>query len=193
MQDRGYRVLGIYLPNLSEKGYEQRSDRGFGRCTEAKMERKAPPWRPTGLRCRCVQGFSDSFSSAPFLKGGIHKRVAEPPNREGEGPCRSCYALAHPRILRKSTRSANWLEAAMLPQTGSQERASSSSVGKVYAPPRSLRNSVLIRRPLGGASTASEHRRYRWTRRSPRCRAQAENNRARTLQDHRSGLQGATR
>jgi hypothetical protein len=34
--------------------------------------------------------------------------------------------------------------------------------------------------------------RDRWTRRSSRSRAQAENNRARTLQDHRSGLQGAT-
>ena len=56
---------------------------------------------------------------------------------------------------RKSRRSANWLEAAMLPQTGSQEPASSSSVGKVYALPRSLRNLVVIRRPLGGASTAS--------------------------------------
>jgi hypothetical protein len=25
------------------------------------MERKAPPWRPTGLRRGCVGGFSDSF------------------------------------------------------------------------------------------------------------------------------------
>jgi transposase len=93
--------------------------------------------------------------SAPFLKDGIHRSVAEPPNGKGEGPCRSCYAPAYSTMPRKSRRSANWLEAAMLLATGWQEPASSSSVGKVYAPPRSLRNLVVIRRPLGGASTAS--------------------------------------
>src|SRR5215204_903071 len=64
-------------------------------------------------------------TTAPFLKGGIHKRVAKPPKAEGERLCRSCYALAHPTMPRRSTRSANWLEAAMLPATGSPEPASS--------------------------------------------------------------------
>src|SRR5215212_5246171 len=63
--------------------------------------------------------------TAPFLKGGIHKRVAKPPKVEGERLCRSCYALAHPTMPRRSTRSANWLEAAMLPATGLPEPASS--------------------------------------------------------------------
>jgi len=31
--------------------------------------------------------------SAPFLKGGIHKRVAKPPKAEGDRLCPSCYAL----------------------------------------------------------------------------------------------------
>jgi hypothetical protein len=36
-----FRELTFQKP--SEKGCEHCSDRGFGRCTEAKMERKAPP------------------------------------------------------------------------------------------------------------------------------------------------------
>ena len=37
------------LEKLSEKGYEQPSDRGFGRHTEGEMDRKAPLWRPARL------------------------------------------------------------------------------------------------------------------------------------------------
>jgi hypothetical protein len=32
----------VVLERLSEKGYEPRSERGFGRCREAKMGRKVP-------------------------------------------------------------------------------------------------------------------------------------------------------
>ncbi len=62
-------------------------------------------------------------SSAPFLKGGIHKRVAGPPTREGEENVPKllrtrCYAPARPKMPKKDERSANWLEAATLPATG---------------------------------------------------------------------------
>jgi hypothetical protein len=46
---------------LSEKGFEQRSDRGFGWYAQGEIDRKAPLWRPAGLRCERVRGFSDSF------------------------------------------------------------------------------------------------------------------------------------
>jgi hypothetical protein len=47
--------------NLSEKGYEQNSDRDFWAYTEAKMDRKVPFRRPVGLRRRRLRTFSDSF------------------------------------------------------------------------------------------------------------------------------------
>src|SRR5215207_8238289 len=46
------------------KGYEQRSDRGFGWFKEGEMDGKAPLWRPAGLRCKCLRGFSDSLGSS---------------------------------------------------------------------------------------------------------------------------------
>ena len=79
MQDRGYELPRIShrrssqnsFMKLSEKGYEQRSDRGFGWYTEGEIDRKAPLWRPEGLRCERVRGFSDSFrkpSEKPHLR-----------------------------------------------------------------------------------------------------------------------------
>ena len=50
-------------------------------------------------RQRVDEGLRDALrpgayvSSAPFLKGGIHKRVAKPPKAEGDRLCPSCYAL----------------------------------------------------------------------------------------------------
>jgi hypothetical protein len=49
------------LERLSEKGYDQRSEREFGWYTEGEMDRKAPLWRPAGLRCKRLRGFSDSL------------------------------------------------------------------------------------------------------------------------------------
>jgi hypothetical protein len=49
------------LENLSEKGCEQRSDRRFGRCTEAKMERKALSLAAHKVLLQATRGFSDSF------------------------------------------------------------------------------------------------------------------------------------
>jgi hypothetical protein len=46
------------------KGYEQRSERGFGRYTEAKRGRRATFRCPVRLRCRRVRAFSDSFSTS---------------------------------------------------------------------------------------------------------------------------------
>ena len=43
------------------KGYEQRFETRFGRYTGAAMDRKAPLWRPAGLRYKCVRDFSDSL------------------------------------------------------------------------------------------------------------------------------------
>ena len=43
------------------KGYEQQSERGFGRYTERKMDRKATPWRPLRLRWERLRDFSDSL------------------------------------------------------------------------------------------------------------------------------------
>src|SRR5215203_1581799 len=49
------------LERLSEKGYEQCSDRGFGWYTEGEMDLEDPLCRPAGLRYKCVRGFSDSL------------------------------------------------------------------------------------------------------------------------------------
>jgi hypothetical protein len=47
-----YRFSKPFLEKLSEKGYEQRSKRGFGWFTEGEMDRNAPLWLLAGLRCR---------------------------------------------------------------------------------------------------------------------------------------------
>ena len=39
------------------KGYEQQSERGFGRYTERIMDRKATPWRPVKLRWERLRDF----------------------------------------------------------------------------------------------------------------------------------------
>ena len=50
----GYACLGLFtnvLEKLSEKGYEQRSDRGFGPYTGAKRGREGASQQPVGLSC----------------------------------------------------------------------------------------------------------------------------------------------
>jgi hypothetical protein len=47
------------VEKLSEKEYEQRSERGFGWYTEDEMDRKAPLWRPAGLRCERVRRYQE--------------------------------------------------------------------------------------------------------------------------------------
>jgi hypothetical protein len=64
MLDRGYGLPRIHLLKLSEKGCEQRSDRGFGRCTEAKMERKALSLAAHKVLLQATRDFSDSFSTS---------------------------------------------------------------------------------------------------------------------------------
>ncbi len=49
------------LERLSEKGYEQRSERAFGGCTEAKMGQNTSSRRSLRLSCRWLPGFSDSL------------------------------------------------------------------------------------------------------------------------------------
>jgi hypothetical protein len=62
VRERSIRELPrTLLLKLSEKGYEQRSDRGSGRYTEAKTDRKIPFRWPVRLRCRPLRDFSDSF------------------------------------------------------------------------------------------------------------------------------------
>ncbi len=59
-----YRELRrIILLKLSEKGYEQRFDRGFGRCREAKMGRKVPFRWSVRLHRMLLRPFSDSLST----------------------------------------------------------------------------------------------------------------------------------
>src|SRR5215207_11422452 len=55
------------LPKLSEKGYEQHSERGFGRYKEGEMGQIVPSRRSIELHHRRVRGFSDSFSSTTLL------------------------------------------------------------------------------------------------------------------------------
>ena len=57
----GNRVSENTLCETVRKGYEQRSERGFGRYMEHKMDRKAPPWRPVRLRWERLRDFSDSL------------------------------------------------------------------------------------------------------------------------------------
>jgi hypothetical protein len=49
--DRGRALYTNVVEKLSEKGYEQRSDRGFGRYTEHEMGQKGTFRLPMGLRC----------------------------------------------------------------------------------------------------------------------------------------------
>jgi hypothetical protein len=61
---QGVGVVGTYentLPKSYEKGYKQHSDGEFGWCTDGEMDQNILLWRPTGLRCRLLQGFSDSL------------------------------------------------------------------------------------------------------------------------------------
>jgi hypothetical protein len=60
----GSSVSGNGCSETVRKGYEQRSERGFGRYTERKMDRKATPWRPLRLRWERLRDFSDSLSAA---------------------------------------------------------------------------------------------------------------------------------
>jgi hypothetical protein len=55
-------VSGNTSSETVRKGYEQQSERGFGRYTERKMDRKATPWRPLRLRWERPRDFSDSLS-----------------------------------------------------------------------------------------------------------------------------------
>jgi hypothetical protein len=45
------------------KGFEQRSEPGFGRYTGYEKGREAPSRGSAGLRSRRLRGFSDSFST----------------------------------------------------------------------------------------------------------------------------------
>lgn len=53
---------GMNLVKLSEKGYEQRSKRGFGRYTEGKLGQIRTFRRPVELNCKHLRDFSGSFS-----------------------------------------------------------------------------------------------------------------------------------
>jgi hypothetical protein len=63
--------------------------------------------------------------SAPFLKGGIDKHIAEPPTGERRRPCRSYSVLANLKIVKKNGRSTTSRAAATRRVTGSFVRASS--------------------------------------------------------------------
>jgi len=62
---------------LSEKGYEQRSERAFGGYTEAKKGQNISSRRSLKLPCRWLPGFSDSLFTLDFSHS---RRVA---NRVG--------------------------------------------------------------------------------------------------------------
>jgi hypothetical protein len=51
------------VKKLSEKGYEQRSKRGFRRCREAKMGLKVPLRCSVRLHRRLFRPFSDGFKA----------------------------------------------------------------------------------------------------------------------------------
>jgi hypothetical protein len=57
-------LLRIHLLRLSEKWYEQHSERGFGRRREAKMGRKAPLRCSVRLHRGLLRPFSDSLSTS---------------------------------------------------------------------------------------------------------------------------------
>ena len=65
---RAAQWLKSSVEKLSEKGYEQHSERGLGRYKDGEMGRKVPSRRSVGLRYRRVRGFSDSFN-AKFADG----------------------------------------------------------------------------------------------------------------------------
>ena len=52
------------LEKLSEKGFEQRSERRFGQSKEGEIGGEVPSRRSVGLRYRGIRGFSDGFSRA---------------------------------------------------------------------------------------------------------------------------------
>jgi hypothetical protein len=67
----------VKLKKQSEKGYEHRSDRGFGRCTEAEMERKASLAARRTTR-GCVRDFSDSFGRKILRSAHLAHSPARP-------------------------------------------------------------------------------------------------------------------
>jgi len=70
MQDRASELRRTLPPETVRKGVRATLRAwmwpGY---TEGQMERKAPVWLPAGLRCKCVRGFSDSFSKTFVNKG----------------------------------------------------------------------------------------------------------------------------
>jgi hypothetical protein len=56
-----HRSNEVVLERLSEKWYEQHSERGFGRRREAKMGRKVPLRCSVRLHRRLLRPFSDSL------------------------------------------------------------------------------------------------------------------------------------
>jgi hypothetical protein len=71
----------IPLLRLSEKGYKQHSGGEFGWCRAGEIGRNTPLRQPGELRCRLLQGFSDSLrrgilrSSLPVRK--IFRKFSE--------------------------------------------------------------------------------------------------------------------
>ena len=51
----------IHLLKLSEKGFEQRANRRFGRYAEHEIGKEGASWQPVGLSCERARAFSDGF------------------------------------------------------------------------------------------------------------------------------------
>src|SRR5215208_7722863 len=60
---RAAQWLKSSVERLSEKGYKQHSGGEFGWCRAGEIGRNTPLRRPGELRCRLLQGFSDSLSA----------------------------------------------------------------------------------------------------------------------------------
>src|SRR5215204_1183687 len=81
---KSWRYSPECVERLSEKGYEQHTERGFGRRREAEMGRKVPFRCSVSLHRRLLRPFSDSFKAkftgvliypiAPVLSEGALKR-----------------------------------------------------------------------------------------------------------------------
>src|SRR5215207_3872654 len=136
-------------------------------------------------RNRYTRSSQNTPSIAPFLKYGTHRRVNCGCLRKEKCTCRNYSALAYPKTLKKSARSASSPAALMHPATGDQQSPHRLPELARTTHRQDRRRTWLSSEDRKTAPPPLQCRRDRRARRSPPHRTQTTPYRAGTLEDHR--------
>jgi hypothetical protein len=146
------------------------------------------------LRPYSISVFPDRQTTvnAPFLKGGKHKRVAEPPTGEGEGRAKTA---ARPRTPGYGGEAKDPQTCRQPPRSGRLDHESPDHLAELarISHDQDSRGAWMPSQDRAHPPPPLQRRRDRWSRRPFWSRTQASHHGRRALQDHRSGLQGAVR